>query len=73
MSLANTLYQSPTQAWSAGCLIDLYMDAAEEQGYDSADVHNNSQTNTQPDNGKVMGLNIPEVMEKVIEKTKKVL
>ncbi len=23
--------QSPTQAWSAGCLIDLYMDAAEEQ------------------------------------------
>lgn len=23
---------SPTQAWSAGCLIDLYMDAAEEQG-----------------------------------------
>jgi glycogen debranching enzyme len=22
----------PTQAWSAGCLIDLYMDAAEEQG-----------------------------------------
>ncbi len=23
--------QSPTQAWSAGCLIDLYMDAAEAQ------------------------------------------
>ncbi|KAF7563279.1 hypothetical protein G7046_g844 [Stylonectria norvegica] len=23
---------SPTQAWSAGCLIDLYMDAVEEQG-----------------------------------------
>lgn len=25
------LIQSPTQAWSSGCLIDLYMDAAEEQ------------------------------------------
>jgi glycogen debranching enzyme len=25
------LLQSPTQAWSAGCLIDLYMDAADEQ------------------------------------------
>ncbi|KAI6785469.1 Glycogen debranching enzyme-like protein [Emericellopsis cladophorae] len=25
---------SPTQAWSAGCLIDLYMDAAEEQDKD---------------------------------------
>lgn len=24
-------FQSPTQAWSAGCLIDLYMDAMEEQ------------------------------------------
>ncbi|TPX16181.1 uncharacterized protein E0L32_004176 [Thyridium curvatum] len=24
---------SPTQAWSAGCLIDLYMDAAEEQAW----------------------------------------
>jgi hypothetical protein len=49
------------------------MDAAEEQGYDSAAGHNNSQTNYPSDNGKVMGLNIPEVMEKVIEKTKKVL
>lgn len=26
-----TISQSPTQAWSAGCLIDLYMDAIEEQ------------------------------------------
>ncbi|KAB5580123.1 glycogen debranching enzyme [Coniochaeta sp. 2T2.1] len=26
---------SPTQAWSAGCLIDLYMDASEEQGASS--------------------------------------
>ena len=24
--------KSPTQAWSAGCLLDLYMDAAEAQG-----------------------------------------
>lgn len=29
--LTNVRLQSPTQAWSAGCLIDLYMDAAEEQ------------------------------------------
>lgn len=41
------------------------MDAAEEQGYDSVDSGHGD--------GKVMGLNIPEVMEKVIEKTKKVL
>jgi glycogen debranching enzyme len=26
------ILQSPTQAWSAGCLIDLYMDGTEEQG-----------------------------------------
>lgn len=33
ISFANEICesQSPTQAWSAGCLIDLYMDAAEEQ------------------------------------------
>jgi glycogen debranching enzyme len=65
MHILTDISQSPTQAWSAGCLIDLYMDAAEEQGYDSVESGNG--------NGKVMGLNIPEVMEKVIEKTKKVL
>lgn len=65
MHTLTDISQSPTQAWSAGCLIDLYMDAAEEQGYDSVDSGHGD--------GKVMGLNIPEVMEKVIEKTKKVL
>jgi hypothetical protein len=29
--LLTMLSQCPSQAWSAGCLIDLYMDAAEEQ------------------------------------------
>lgn len=29
--LTNTVLQSPTQAWSAGCLIDLYMDAQFER------------------------------------------
>ncbi|KAH8891821.1 glycoside hydrolase family 13 protein [Thozetella sp. PMI_491] len=35
---------SPTQAWSAGCLIDLYMDAAEEQAKTGAGHAGESQT-----------------------------
>lgn len=70
MYMTNLSQQSPTQAWSSGCLIDLYMDAAEAQGYDSANSGGNGEDAPK---GTAMGLNIPEVMEKVIEKTKKVV
>lgn len=33
-NMLTTSTQCPTQAWSASCLIDLYMDAAEYQSGD---------------------------------------